>query len=191
MPDYLYGQYKHVPDMVFVVSFCILCLAIVVICIAKRDGRSVAPMVCGSLLLEYVFLVLCSTVICRTSVDEIRYNLEPFWSYRAIADGQMDIMYEVVLNAIMAMPLGLLLPIIYRNRRFWLVMITGVGFSILIELLQLTLHRGLCEFDDVWHNTIGCIMGYLLFCMLNKMGGRDISEIVKRESENPHSDYAG
>lgn len=34
-------QYKHIPDMVFIVSFCILCLAIVVICIAKRNGHYV------------------------------------------------------------------------------------------------------------------------------------------------------
>ena len=36
----------------------------------------------------------------------------------------------------------------------------GFVFSSVIELSQLVLKRGLCEFDDVFHNTLGCVIGY-------------------------------
>ena len=36
----------------------------------------------------------------------------------------------------------------------------GFVFSSVIELSQLVLKRGLCEFDDVFHNTLGCAVGY-------------------------------
>ena len=36
----------------------------------------------------------------------------------------------------------------------------GFIFSSVIELSQLLLKRGLCEFDDVFHNTLGCVIGY-------------------------------
>ena len=36
-------------------------------------------------------------------------------------------------------------------------------FSVVIELLQLFFEKGLFEFDDIFHNTIGGIIGLLLY----------------------------
>jgi glycopeptide antibiotics resistance protein len=44
--------------------------------------------------------------------------------------------------------------------RFCKVALLGFLTSLSIELLQLVLKRGLFEFDDMFHNTFGVILGY-------------------------------
>lgn len=43
-----------------------------------------------------------------------------------------------------------------------MVAIIGCGISVTIESLQFFLMRGFSEFDDVMHNTLGCMIGYVL-----------------------------
>jgi glycopeptide antibiotics resistance protein len=43
---------------------------------------------------------------------------------------------------------------------FCQVALLGFLTSLSIELLQLVLKRGLFEFDDMFHNTLGVIIGY-------------------------------
>lgn len=38
-----------------------------------------------------------------------------------------------------------------------------------IEILQLITARGLCEFDDVFHNMIGAVIGVGIVMVLNRM----------------------
>ncbi len=45
----------------------------------------------------------------------------------------------------------------------------GDGLSCVVEMLQLVMGRGLCEFDDVFHNVVGTAVGVgvvLLGCKL-------------------------
>lgn len=51
---------------------------------------------------------------------------------------------------------------------FLKVLLTGFLLSILIELLQLASGRGLCETNDVVHNTIGCMLGYAAAMAMKK-----------------------
>lgn len=161
-------QYKNIPDTAIFVSFGVMCFLIVVICITDRDWRSITRRISACLLFEYLFLVLSFAIFFRTIGDEVKFNFELFWSYRAIADGRTEYLYENLLNIAMPIPVGLLLSIIIRPARLWKVMIAGISISVLIEVLQLVLHKGLCEFDDVMHNTIGCLVGYLLFLAILK-----------------------
>lgn len=39
----------------------------------------------------------------------------------------------------------------------------GFSFSVCIEFLQLVWKRGTCEFDDIFHNTLGCMIGYGIY----------------------------
>ena len=47
--------------------------------------------------------------------------------------------------------------------RWWRVALLGCLISCSIEGLQLWLQGGLCELDDVFHNTLGAIVGYGLY----------------------------
>lgn len=48
----------------------------------------------------------------------------------------------------------------------------GVLMSSAIELTQLLTQRGMFEFDDIIYNSMGAVVGYLLFLMLRRLGRR-------------------
>jgi glycopeptide antibiotics resistance protein len=82
-------------------------------------------------------------------------NLLPF-------SREIDIV-EYIFNILLFIPLGFLLPIIWPDKNtIKQVVLSGVSFSLLIELSQLFTNRR-TDIDDVLMNTLGTILGYLLF----------------------------
>lgn len=73
-------------------------------------------------------------------------------------------------------PLGFLVPLLWKKfRRFWKVALLGAGVSLSIETLQLLLPRG-TDVDDVWLNTLGAMLGYLVWLIV-----RRVAKIPKEE----------
>lgn len=139
----------------------------------RRQGRGTkAQSVAAAMLTAYIFLVFASTVFSRTSKGNYNYELIPFWSYRKIASGSKSLFWEDVLNGIMLLPMGVLLPIVIgdggENKRLGRVIFIGFLTSLSIEFLQLVLKRGLFEFDDMFHNTLGVAIGYWLYVKIRK-----------------------
>ena len=69
------------------------------------------------------------------------------------------------MNVMVFIPIGALLGTGYTRLQWWKLLLIGFVLSVVIELLQLVLKRGCCEFDDVMHNTLGCLIGYGIFCL--------------------------
>ena len=142
-------------------SFLVLSVAIVIGMLVMKGNRA-KRFVLESLLMEYYFLVLCSTVICRNSGKERQRVLTPFWKYPDIwnkVDYPADLL-EVMLNIVLFVPIGLLLG--GMGMKFKNVFLFGIVLSGIIEVSQYAFCRGLCETDDVIHNTLGCVIGYFL-----------------------------
>lgn len=117
-----------------------------------------------SLLIPYLFLTLVATVITRTSTTEARLVLEPFRTYRQYFTDEFT-WFEIRANILLFIPIGFLLPIVIK-KPVWLPPIIGIGISIIIELIQLITHRGLCETDDVISNTIGFLIGFVAYWLI-------------------------
>lgn len=124
-----------------------------------------------SLLIAYMFLVLAYTVLKRAQGEELNYGMEPFWSYKAIFAGgfspvsRKTLFIQILANVIMFIPIGFLAGRVIGK---WSLAL-GFGFSVLIELVQLLTGRGLFEFDDILHNTIGTIIGFGLYVLLKRV----------------------
>lgn len=74
-----------------------------------------------------------------------------------------------ILNVIMLMPLGFLLPHIWvRWRNFWKAVAAGFGFSLLIEVFQLFNTR-LSDVDDLVMNSLGAAAGYLVWMLCSRL----------------------
>lgn len=116
------------------------------------------------LLVEWVFLILCTAVIYREVRDVRAFNLIPFDSYLNIPENSYFIEAAAVnvLNVIMFIPIGLLLGLGFREVTWKKVLLISLGVSFSIELLQFIFKRGLCETDDLIHNVLGTIIGYAL-----------------------------
>jgi glycopeptide antibiotics resistance protein len=75
----------------------------------------------------------------------------------------------LILNVVMTIPLGILLPTIWPEfRSLSKVASTGFCLSLAIELSQLLNTRG-TTVDDLLTNTVGAIIGYLIFALFYKI----------------------
>lgn len=78
-------------------------------------------------------------------------------------------MWQTAANVLLYVPLGLLLPLVWR--RGWQVPAAGLGLSLVTELVQPLVGR---SFDtaDLIANTAGTLVGWLLFCLLHRLRDR-------------------
>ena len=165
--DFITFSFRNVPTsfIVGLVSAFILGTILFVVALGWKKGMKWSA---GWLLVEYLFLLLYLAVFVRNTQAEWTYKLSPFWSYQAIGEGRDDILVQVVMNVLAFIPIGLLLGT-FKGMKWWQALLIGLCFSMLIELLQLVLKRGLTEIDDVVHNGVGCVIGYWAFLGLRKM----------------------
>lgn len=122
------------------------------------------------LLLCYSALVLWYTVFMR-STDFYGANYDFFWSYYKWFAGDWTLGWQILGNIGMFIPFGFMLTtILPLNTKSWLaVLFFGVLFSCIIEILQLELMRGLFEYDDIFNNTLGTVLGYLAYRLLQHL----------------------
>lgn len=114
-------------------------------------------------IFAYTIGGLYETVFIRPVNEEFHYNFIPFWSYIAILnDKGVNLMQSNYLNIALFIPLGVILWFAFERKRWWKVLLFSIVLSLCIEISQLVLKRGLCEFDDVFHNALGCMLGYWL-----------------------------
>ena len=114
----------------------------------------------GLLLLEYVIILLCSTVIFRPTLSVKEYNFIPLNSYIEYQQGREIMLPESLMNVLVFIPIGVLLELFFN--KWYNIAIIGACISFVIESLQFGFQRGYCEIDDVIHNTLGCILGLLI-----------------------------
>lgn len=116
----------------------------------------------GGVLLIWLAAALYVTIFSReTGNGGIRPDL--FWSYRiAFLEGSYDYFQEIYLNVLAFFFFGLFAPELLKGkRRHLIVLLLGVAFSVGIEFLQFRMDVGLAEFDDVFSNALGTVIGIL------------------------------
>lgn len=135
-----------------------------------RNGKlKLVPALFIPVTVFYLSFVLTITVVERVSMPMAKYQLMPFWSYKAVFDGQTKLIEEVFWNYVLFIPVGILFSLVLPFRRKWLNIIPAFVLSAIIELSQLLLHRGLFEFDDIIHNTLGAAIGVLIYILAVKL----------------------
>ena len=130
-------------------------------------------LIINSLMYFYLVAVLYVTLMpIATSLPFIfshsykPMNLEPFIDY---INDYGDTVRQIVLNIIMMIPFGFLLPLIKKRNLFEVVTITFL-VSLGIELLQplLSIYR-FADITDLITNTFGGLIGYLLYLIFKKV----------------------
>ena len=111
------------------------------------------------LLITYIFLVFSSTVFSRPILGYYNYQLIPFASFVAWYKGHTYAPLADIYNFIMFLPIGFALNVIMKHRKYSMIGILCFGLSLIIEILQLVLQRGLFEMDDIILNVLGAVTG--------------------------------
>lgn len=167
--SYWDSLWRDIPLYVFESLGMVLCIGAVVL-FALKGFKSGWRYVAGLLLAEYVFVLYCSTVIFRHVSSVREYDFTPFWSYRAYFSGNNpQLLPENIMNVVVFIPVGVLLGLSSRSMTWLWTLLIGACLSVGIESLQFIFLRGFSEFDDVMHNTLGCVMGYGLFSLLSRL----------------------
>lgn len=174
--QYIINLYHDIPQEVYEGLLSIFCIGLVVFIAWKgfKTGlRYSAPL----LLIEYIFLLFCSTVIFRATGTTRQYDFHPFWSY-----DRPDLLIENIMNVIVFIPVGMILGSLLRVKGSWsrngswskygswfrvngswlIVLLIGCSISVTIEALQFWFMKGFSEVDDVMHNTVGCLIGWCM-----------------------------
>ncbi len=99
------------------------------------------------------------------SADYIQYI--PFATMkRAFNYSVWEFVYHVVGNIAWFLPFGVLYA---KSNKLLKVTICGFGLSLGIELLQLVFNTGVSDVDDVITNTLGAVIGYILYVAYKKI----------------------
>lgn len=142
----------------------------------KETARRIR-VVGGLLFLTYMLMLFYFLFFAesygRTGAEEYRYNLMPFQEirrYLLYPDilGASAVVTNLIGNVIGFLPFGAILPVLNRNTRsFWKILLLSFEFSALIEVTQLITRVGSFDVDDIILNTIGGVLGYLIFAVCN------------------------
>lgn len=133
----------------------------------ERRVVKIIRRLCRCVLLPYLAMVLWLTLLNRVPTHP-RCKLTPFWEYRNVLNGYNRNYYfwQIVGNLVMLLPLGFMLPMLSDHfKKGWRTIGLVCLSSVAIELTQWFTARGLMEFDDVFNNTVGGAVGYILFCI--------------------------
>ncbi|MGL5692549.1 MAG: VanZ family protein [Peptostreptococcaceae bacterium] len=129
-----------------------------------------------TVFLIYITIVMGATLLDRSSGFESA-NLHLFSSYiDAYNSFSLVEWRNIILNILMFVPLGFILPLLFKKcERWYITYTTGLGATLFIEIVQYISKRGVFELDDIMNNALGCIIGYGLVMFINS--------IVRRKEE--------
>ena len=150
------------------------------------------------LVLAFVVgVIIFLTLGFRSYNDEPSFNLRLFRCYRGLANQisykwrTFGLKYDseqfkiistgicnIVANLALFVPIGCLLPKVFHKQNFTLgkIFLIGIGLSLIIEATQLITHRGCFDLDDLFHNSIGTMLGFVF--------GKHVSQCMSNSETN-------
>ena len=170
------------------ISYTAMVLFISVIwCLVRLVCTIKNKRLCPTRELQLLFVYICIVVVARftffpfstvngkiqplifesTKAFSFRVNWIPFVNLFDYPE-MRDILINVIGNTAMFIPLGIVWPSVYKDlNKHWNVISAGIGFSLFIEILQLPFYDRVSDIDDLLLNSLGFIIGYLIYLFVS------------------------
>lgn len=135
-----------------------------------------------SILFIVYFLLLTWIIVFKTEfsisslVTERSINLIPF-KESVIVNGKISFS-EIINNAIVFIPVGVFTVMLADNWKFIKMAAVPFGISLLYEITQYIFAVGACDVTDLINNTLGGIVGILIFKLRRKVLGNKTYKVV-------------
>ncbi len=106
-----------------------------------------------------------------------RWELAPKLLSNLWLDGQilgqnryvwLSTFWDFAVNIVLYVPLGFLLPLLWKRANLWKTVLIGFGCTFLIEFLQAFIGRQ-GSTDDVICNVLGTLVGYAIYLLMKKL----------------------
>lgn len=153
----------------------------------RKILRAGAWILFGAYLLMLCYFLFFSEMMGRTFVErDYHYNLKLFKEIKRFiiyhrALGLQTVCINLLGNIAAFIPFGLFVPLLsHKQRHCWRVVLLSFDFSLIVELLQLVSKVGSFDVDDLLLNTIGGLVGYLCFALVNC--------VRRRSQKNRHTE---
>ena len=109
----------------------------------------------------------------RTGVsEEYRYNLELFREIKRFIIyrdqlGAFAVFANLAGNILIFVPYGFFISMASRSRGLFKTLFFSMGLSLCVEITQLFSRVGSFDVDDILLNTVGGVVGYIIFLICN------------------------
>ncbi|MBR3935150.1 MAG: VanZ family protein [Oscillospiraceae bacterium] len=142
----------------------------------KREAELLLVYVCIMVIARITFFPLEKIdgkvqplVFDIVNAFSFRINVSPFVNLLEY-DEIRDAIINFIGNTAMFIPVGMIWPLVFRELdSHWKTILAGIGFSILIEVLQLPFYDRVSDIDDLILNTVGYLMGYGIYLVIRKI----------------------
>ena len=136
---------------------------------ARTLGKVLFVLYIGFLI---YFLFLSDWYGRKGVMDEYRYNLELFKEIRRFIVyreqlGAFAVFSNLFGNILIFVPFGFFIAMASSSRSFFKALFNSLGLSLCVEILQLVTRVGSFDVDDILLNTIGGMLGYIVFMICN------------------------
>lgn len=162
---------RHTDDLLSALVIICLMLAVWRLWNAIQRRRSDLSVRVAIALGVYAVILLWVTLFSRDGSSNTRviFSLSKFNQF--METGRIGEFRHVVLNILMFMPLGFLLPQLSRSgmNRILCTMAVGIWLSATVESVQYLLVIGQCDLEDVIGNTLGTAIGYGLYRLYRRI----------------------
>lgn len=122
-----------------------------------------------------LYFLIFSDWYGRTGIgEEYRYNLilfkeiRRFIVYREML-GSFAVFTNLFGNILIFVPYGFFISMASRSRSFFMTLFYSFGLSLCVEVFQLLARVGSFDVDDLLLNTVGGVLGYVLFLICNRI----------------------
>ena len=156
-------------------AICLLGMAVLYapICFLLRKRVPPAKQLAYFLFGACVIIVLAATVVVgasKTAAADRSLNLVPFKVFQETwGMPEPKKIAQTAANIVMFVPLGFMMPVAFqRMRGFGKTALSLALFSFAIEFTQYFTGRS-ADIDDLMLNTLGGILGYLVFYAVSKL----------------------
>lgn len=168
LSEYIEQQIQLMPAYIYGIALIVFILGSLFFVIMKPNNIALKK-ISSLFLLEYIFIIYGITLIYRQPSNTTHYNITPFWSYMVKPYAHAFLLPETIVNIAMFVPIGFLASVLYKNINWLKVLLIGATISLSIEILQFVFMKGFSEFDDVFHNTLGCMIGFGIYQLVIKL----------------------
>ena len=139
----------------------------------KKIFRAVGKVLFLLYVVFLIYFLFLAEWYGRTGIsEEYRCNLELFREIKRFIIyreqlGAFAVFANLAGNILIFVPYGFFISVASRERGFFKTLFFSMGLSLCVEIIQLFTRVGSFDVDDILLNTIGGVLGYIIFLICN------------------------
>lgn len=167
------------------------------IIVKRNDKRNIKREIAINIFFVY-FLILINLTICKMNMLQINLENNFYVNYIPFVEtinlfknefmGIGNALYNVIGNIVLFIPVGFFIPMLFNKKNnILLIALYGFLVSLTIEVIQLCTAFNLTDVDDLIFNTLGAVLGCIVFKVMYKIIKKGYLKTLLDNIASPYS----